>query len=44
VLKDESLRENLRKERSKRAKLFTWDETANKVKQLFMESIKGNNL
>jgi len=44
LLKDESLRENLRKEGLRTAKLFTWDETANKVEQLFMRSIKENNL
>jgi hypothetical protein len=40
MLKDESLRENLRKEGVKRAKLFTWDETANKVRQSFMRPKK----
>jgi len=44
LLKDESLRENLRKEGLKTAKLFTWDETTNKVERLFIEAIKSNNL
>jgi glycosyltransferase involved in cell wall biosynthesis len=44
VLKDEDLRENLRKEGLKTAKLLTWDETTNKVERLFIEAIKSNNL
>ena len=40
LLKDENLRENLKKEGLKTAKLFTWDETANKVEKLFKDAIE----
>jgi len=40
LLKDENLKENLKKEGLKTAQCFTWDKTADKVEKLFREAEK----